>query len=69
MVKVGCIRNLPVLLVGCLVSSVTNFDLAGAVKKKRATSGFGFQVMLGWYLYFSDAFILQLSFVNRYKIY
>ena len=48
--KVGCIVNMAALLVGFLVGSVLKVDIAGVMKKKRADSGFGFQVILGGYL-------------------
>ena len=45
--KVGCLVNIAAILDGCLGGSVTKIDLSGAVKKKRATSGFGLKSMLG----------------------
>ena len=60
--KVGCILYPAKLLVSCLVGSVLKVDLSGAVKKKRATSGFGFKVMLGGSLCFSDPCTLQVYF-------
>ena len=60
--KVGCIVYLVVLLVSCLGGSVLKVDLVGAVKKKRATSGFGLKVMLGGSLCVSDTCTLQLYF-------
>ena len=50
MEKELCLVNPATLLVGCLGGSVPKIDLDKAVKKKRETSGFGFQVMLGGYL-------------------
>ena len=44
--KVVCIVYMAALLVGCLGGSVLKVDLAGAVKKKWVTSGFGLNVML-----------------------
>ena len=60
--KVRCIVYLALLLVSCLGDSVLKVDLAGLVKKKRETSGFGLKVMLGGSLCVSDPFTLQLSF-------
>ena len=45
--KVGCLVNMVALFAGFLGVSVLEVDLAGVVKKKRITSGFGLQVMLG----------------------
>ena len=41
----GYLVGLSELLVGCLGYSVLKVDIYGAVKKKRATSGFGLQVI------------------------
>ena len=43
-------------------------DLAGAVKKKRATSGFGLRAILGGYLCVSGPFLLQLYYGTIYKL-
>ena len=45
--KFGCIVYIAVLLAVFLGGSVLEVDLAGAVKKKRATSGFGLKVIIG----------------------
>ena len=59
--KVGCLVNLTTLLVGFLGGSVLKVDITGAVKKKRATSGFGLQVILGGSICVSGPFTLQLN--------
>ena len=59
--KVGCLVDLEALLVGFLVGSVPKVDLAGALKKKRAASGFGLHVMLVRYLCVSGTCTLQIS--------
>ena len=66
--RVGCLLNMVALLVGCLQGSVLKADLSRAVKKKRATSAFLFQVMLRGFLYVSGTCKLQLSCVNISKI-
>ena len=48
--NVGCIVNIVVLIVGFLGGSVLKVYLAGVVKKKNVTSGFGLQVMTVGYL-------------------
>ena len=50
--KFVCLLNMASLLVGYMVGSVMNAGLSGEVKKKRATSVFGLQVMIGGYLLF-----------------
>ena len=60
--KVGCIVYLAELLVSCLGGSFIKVDLSGAVKKKRATSGFGLKVMLRGSLCVSDPCTLQIYF-------
>ena len=44
--KVGCLVYMVSLLVGFLGGSVLEVDIAGSVKKKRATSGFGLKKCL-----------------------
>ena len=56
--KVGCLVYLVAILVGFLRGSVLKDYLAGVVKEKRASSGFGLKVMLGGSLFVSG---LQLS--------
>ena len=48
--KVVRLVNLAALLVGFLGGSVLKVDISGVMKKKRETSGFELQVMLGGYL-------------------
>ena len=66
--KVGCLVNLAALLVGFLGGSVPKVDLAGEVEKKRATSGFGLQVMLVGSLCVLVPCTLQLSCGTRSKL-
>ena len=66
--KVGCIVYPEEILVGCLGGSVLKFDLAGAVKKKRATSGFGLKVMLGRSLCVSSTCTFNISFGNLFDL-
>ena len=66
--RVGCLLNMASLLVSFLVGSVPKVDIYGPVKKKRVTSGFGFQVMLGGSLFVSGPCSLQRSCVNISKI-
>ena len=68
MSKVGCLVNMADLLVGFLGGSVLKVDISGVVKKKRATSGFGLQVMLGEDIFVSGPCTLQLSCGNISKI-
>ena len=58
--KVGCLGNLAELLVGFLVGSVHKVDFLGWLRKK-STSVFGLQVIIGRSLCVSGPFILQLS--------
>ena len=58
--KVGCLVNLEELLLIFLGGSVMKVELAGVVKKKRATSVFGLQVMLGGSICVSCPCTLQL---------
>ena len=60
--KVVCLVNMEALIVGCLVVSVPKVDFAGAVEKKRATSGFGLQVMLVGYICVSGPCTFHISF-------
>ena len=48
--------------------SVPKVDLSGAVKKKRAASGFGFQVILEGYLCVSGTRTLDLSCLIIYNL-
>ena len=66
--KVGFIKNRVSLLVGFLGGLVLKVDLAGAIMKKGATSGFGFQVMLGGYLCVSGPCTLKLYCVTISKL-
>ena len=66
--KVGCLLNLEDLIVGFLGVSVLKVDISRLVKKERANSGFGLQVMLGGSLFVSGPCTLQLSCVNISKI-
>ena len=66
--KVGCIVYLAAFIVSCLGGSVLKVDLAGVVKKKRATSGFRLNVMIGGSLCVSGTCTLQLSFGSISKI-
>ena len=66
--KVGCLVNLDYLIVGFLGVSVLKVDIYRLVKKERATSGFGLQVMLGGSLFVSYTCTLQLSCGNISKI-
>ena len=59
--KFDCLVNMAALLVGFLGGSVMKVDLAGVVKKKRATSGFGLKVMLGGSLCVSGPCMMQIS--------
>ena len=56
--KVGCLINNAALILGFLGGSVLKVDISRVVKKKKATSGFGLQVMLGGYLFVSGCFTL-----------
>ena len=67
--KAGYLVNLAALLVGFLGGSVLEVDLDGVVKKKRATSGFGLQVMIGGSICVSGTFKLKLSCGTISKIY
>ena len=66
--NVVCIVYLAALLVVCLGGSVLKVYLDGVVKKKRATSGFVFKVMIQGYLCVSGPCVLQLSCGNIPKI-
>ena len=66
--KVVCLVNLAALLVGFLGSSVLKVDIYGVVNKKRATSGFGLQVMLGGSICVSGPCTLQIYGGNISKI-
>ena len=66
--KFDCLVNMAALLVGFLGGSVMKVDLAVVVKKKRATSGFGLQVMLGGSLCVSGTCTLKLYCGNLSKI-
>ena len=66
--KFGCIVNLVTLFVRFLGGSVPNVDLDGALNKKRVTSGFGLQVMLGGSLCVLGPRTLQLSYGTRFKL-
>ena len=66
--KVEYLVNMVALIVGCLGGSVMKVDLAVAVKKKRVTSGFGLQVMLGGYICVSGTCTLNLSCGNRSRL-
>ena len=59
--KVGCPVNMDALLVRCLGGSVPKVDLYGAAKKKRATSGFGLQVIFRGIICVSGPCTLYLS--------
>ena len=59
--KVGCLVYMVELLVGYLGASVLKIYLTGVVKKKRTTSGFGLEVMLGGSLCDSGPCTLQIS--------
>ena len=67
-VKVGCLVNLEALLVFFLVGSVPKVGLARELNKKRATSGFGFQAMLGGSICVSGPCTLHIYCETRYKI-
>ena len=58
--KFVCLLNMASLLVGYMVGSVMNAGLSGEVKKKRATSVFGLQVMIGGYLFFGYLHIADI---------
>ena len=45
--NVVCLVNMAAILVSVPVGSNFKVELAGVIKNKRATSGFGFQVILG----------------------
>ena len=60
MIKVVCHINMEAVIVGFLGGSVMKVGIYGVVKKKRETSGFGLQVMLGGSLCVSGPCILQL---------
>ena len=45
--KVGCLVKLAAILVGFLEVSILKFYIAGVMKKKSTTPGFGLQVMPG----------------------
>ena len=66
--KVGFFVYLEALLVGCLGVSFLKVDLVGAVKKKRATSGFVLKVIIGGSLHVSGPCKLQLSCGDIYKL-
>ena len=68
MVKVGCLVNIAAILVSFLGGSVPKVDIAGVVKKKRATSGFGLKVMLRGSIFVSVPCILYISCVTRSNI-
>ena len=56
------------LIVDFLGGSALKVDIAGVLKKKRATSGFGLEVMLGGSLCVSVPCILQLYYGNISRI-
>ena len=58
--KVVCLVNLAAILVGFLGSSVMKVDIYVVMNKKRATSGFGLQVMIGGSIYVSGTCTLQI---------
>ena len=66
--NVVCLVNMAATLVGFPGGSILKVDLVGVVKNKRATSGFGFQVILGGSISVSGHCTLQLSSVNLYKL-
>ena len=66
--KVGCHVYLVALLECCLGGPFLKVDIAGEVKGKRVTSGFGLQVMLGESLCVSGPFIFQISFGTIYQL-
>ena len=66
--KILCLVNIVAVFVGCLGGSVPKVDIAGEVKKKRATSGFIFQVMFGGSICVPGTCILQISCGTRYKL-
>ena len=67
-VKVGCIVYLAALIVGCLGGSVLKVDISGEVKKIRAASGVGLQVMFQGSICVSGPCTLQLSCGNIYEL-
>ena len=66
--KVRCLIGRAALLVGFLGGSVLMVDMARVVKKIRASSVFGLQVMPVGSLGVSGPYILQLSLGTRSKI-
>ena len=66
--KIGCFVNLEALLVVLLGGSFLKVDLAGLVKKKSVTSGFGSQVILGGSIYVSGPFTLHISCGTIYNL-
>ena len=66
--KVVCLLNIEALVVFLLGGSVLNFDLARAVKKKKKTSGFGLQVILGGSICVSGPCTFQVSCGTRSSI-
>ena len=58
--KVGCLINNAALILGFLGGSVMKFDISRVVKKKRATSGFGLQAIIGGSLCVSGTCTLQI---------
>ena len=62
--KVGCLIYLEKCIVDYLGGSVLKVDIAGSVKKRRATSGFGLKVILGESLFVSGPCTLMISCVN-----
>ena len=58
--KVECLVNMAALLLGCLGGSVPKVDISEAVKKNRATSGFGLQVILRGSLCISGPWTFQI---------
>ena len=59
--KVVFLVYLAALLVDFLGGSVLKVDIAGTVKKKWVTSGFGLKVMIGWFLCVSGPCKLHIS--------
>ena len=59
--KVVCIVNLVALLLCFMEDSFLKVDISRVAKKKRATSGFGLQVMLVGSLFVSGAYKFQIS--------
>ena len=65
--RVGCLINIVLLLIGFLGGSTPKVKFFGVVKKSL-NLGFGVQVMIIWSLCVSGPYILQISCGTRSKL-